>query len=59
MVAASRQEAQQQVPLATGLAGLLLASGACSYKKKNELVRALEEFGGELIVFGDELCAWR
>jgi hypothetical protein len=23
------------------------------------LVRALEEFGGELVVFGDELCAWR
>jgi len=40
MVAASRQEAQQQVPLAMGLAGLLLASGACSYKKQNELMQS-------------------
>jgi len=34
MVAASRQEARQQVALATGVAGVLLAPGGSSYMLK-------------------------
>jgi len=39
MVAASRQEAQQQVALTTGVAGVLLAPGGNSYMlKQRELM---------------------
>jgi hypothetical protein len=39
MVAASRQEAQQQVTLATGVAGVFLAPGGSSYMlKQRELM---------------------